>query len=144
MQQEQSGDYQPIEPYEGYKGMYEEQPRVHPEQAEFPYDDAFIDALAQRLAVRLHEGARDKIYPESTGDLEAERPRYVAQRTAITIVTLLTFLPLAWLCFSMIGGFLAFLTLLCVGGLIVGVYDIAMSSFKADSKERKKKKKKKE
>jgi len=81
-QQGQYGNYAGYPGYQGYQ-QYGEAISDGPSSPGNMYDDAFIDAMAQRLSQRMVQGPAGKLKPEAKGRVSPQ------QRLALAIVSVI-------------------------------------------------------
>jgi len=98
-EQQQYGGYTGSPQYDG--PPVQQQYSTPPQGQNVPppmYDDAFMDAFAQRLSQRMPQGPQGKVYPQT-----AQRDRLSAgQRLALAIVSILALIPIGGICVSLI------------------------------------------
>jgi hypothetical protein len=98
----QYGRYEGERQQQEYTPPHYEAPSYGPAQTQerTPYDDEFIDMLAQRIAQRLTQGPSGKINLNNRG---GDRPS-VGHRLALAIVSIALLVPLAGIIFGVVGG----------------------------------------
>ncbi len=87
--------------YGAYSGnpSYTPPPQYSPGPQSSPYDDEYVDSLAQRLSQRMAQGPQGKIQPGVRGDRVSAGMRFV-----LAIVSIVVLIPLAAILMGGVGG----------------------------------------
>jgi F0F1-type ATP synthase assembly protein I len=102
-------------------GQYEGDPSYT--QRQDPYDDNFVEALAQRIAQRVPQGSQGKITGSSKGRV------HPGLRLALAIVSVVMLVPLAGILVDGAKGFLGLVTfgIACAAIFLINAVFNAMS-----------------
>ena len=118
MQEQQNyGAYTGSPQYDGPPQQYS----TPPQSQNVPpmYDDAFMDALAQRLSQRMTQGPQGKIYPQGQYRNRAS----AGQRLALAIVSIAILVPILGVITGLIGGMAAF----CAAALLIILVNVVFN-----------------